>query len=146
MLGRDHRPHTSSPLTTVLSLMLFFCPWDIRKTPIHPSKLTSSIALPIPCEGTPPGRACIPSPRLHSASMSQVPGAPRPGASSSRSSQSLARPQRGAASKHGCGTKPGVRGRVGLRNLSKHLAAGPGRKLTLRVPLGWQPCLSINTC
>lgn len=27
-----------------------------------------------------------------------------------------------------------------LCNLSKHLAAGPGRKLTSRVPLGWQLC------
>ena len=52
-------------------------------------------------------------------------------------------PQRGATSKHGGGMNPGMRGWVGLCNLSKHLATGPGRKLTLRVPLGWQP--SINT-
>lgn len=30
--------------------------------------------------------------------------------------------------------------RRSLCNLSKHLATGPGRKLTSRVPLGWQPC------
>lgn len=35
---------------------------------------------------------------------------------------------------------PGMRGWVGLCNLGKHLATGPGRKLTSRVPLGWQPC------
>lgn len=34
----------------------------------------------------------------------------------------------------------GLRGWVGLCNLSKHLATGPGRKLTSRVPLAWQPC------
>lgn len=52
-------------------------------------------------------------------------------------------PQHEATSKHGCGMNLGMRGWVGLCNLSKHLATGPGRKLTSRVPLGWQ--LSINT-
>lgn len=39
-----------------------------------------------------------------------------------------------------CGINLGLCGWVGLCNLSKHLATGPGRKLTSRVPLAWQPC------
>lgn len=33
-----------------------------------------------------------------------------------------------------------MRGRNGLCNLSKHVATGPGRRLTSRLPRGWQPC------